>query len=64
MRLEWSGVEISGDKFSWYRKETAVLLSIVEAGAEDSLDYYVDENRDYYVPKKSATDTITYLWSV
>ena len=35
--------------------------TLVEAGTEDSLNYYVDENRDYYVPKKSAADTITYL---
>ncbi|BEU88948.1 nitroreductase family protein [Selenomonas sp. TAMA-11512] len=35
--------------------------TIVEAGTDDSLSYYVDEHRDYYVPKKSAAETITYL---
>lgn len=35
--------------------------TIVEADDEHGLDYYVDDNRDYYVPKRSADEIITYI---
>lgn len=32
--------------------------NIVDLPQDGSLNYYVDENRDYYVPKKSSADVI------
>ena len=34
--------------------------TIVDLPQDGSLSYYVDENRDYYVPKKSSAEVITY----
>ncbi len=35
--------------------------TIVDAKPDGNLNYYVDENRDYYVPKKCSEDVITYM---
>lgn len=35
--------------------------TIVEVDDEHGLDYYVDDNRDYYVPKRSADEVIKYI---
>ncbi len=37
------------------------MSTIVPVKEEGNLSYYVDGNRDYYVPKLSAEEVITYV---